>query len=121
MTYAFVQEALPLLDAGGHRCPGLLRRQRRALRPAARERQQRASSPRQRAREAIGITGFTLPTLYRWVRSRAGPARQTLHPYRTGHYLGSGQGAVVLQEAGLDGAAQAAAVVAYARRRSSRS
>ena len=47
--------------------------------------------------------------------------RASLHPYRTGHYLGSGPGAVVLQEAGLDGAAQAASVVAYARRRSSRS
>ncbi len=36
VTYAFVEEALPLLAEGGHRPAGLLRRQRRALRPAAR-------------------------------------------------------------------------------------
>ena len=47
----------------------------------------------------MGITGFTLPTLYRWVRSDAG-LEAALHPYRGGHYLGSGQGEVVLAEAG---------------------
>ena len=60
----------------------------------------------------MGITGFTLATLYRWVRSDAG-REATLHPYRSGHYLGSGQGEVVLAEAGLDGAGQFAAVRRY--------
>ena len=46
VTYAFVQEALPLLEQDGHRRAGLLRRQRRALRPAARRTEQRAGLPR---------------------------------------------------------------------------
>ena len=58
--------------------------------------------PEEHAREALGITGFTLPTLCRWVLSRDG-LEASLHPYRHGHYLGSGQGEVVLAEAGLDG------------------
>ena len=60
----------------------------------------------------MGITGFTLPTLYRWVCSDAG-RRGHAAPLPHGHYLGSGQGDVVLAEAGLDGASQYAAVRAY--------
>ena len=37
----------------------------------------------------------------------------SLHPFRNGHYLGSGPGEMVLAEAGLDGESQAAAVLAY--------
>jgi hypothetical protein len=37
----------------------------------------------------------------------------TLHPYAKGHYLGSGQGDVVLTEAGLDGVSQYRAVLRY--------
>jgi hypothetical protein len=48
----------------------------------------------------MGITGFTLATLYRWVRTDAGRAA-SLHPYRKGHFPGSGQGAAVMAEAGL--------------------
>ena len=73
------------------------------------------------ARQAIGVTGFTLPTMYRWVRSEKGLAA-SLHPFRNGHYLGSGPGEVVLREAGLDGAGQSAAIKDYvaARARASR-
>jgi len=59
--------------------------------------------------EAIGITGFTLPTMYRWIRSERGRAA-TLHPYRRGHYPGSGAGAAVLREAGLDADGQYGAI-----------
>ena len=68
--------------------------------------------PEERAREAMGVTGFTLPTMYRWIRSDLGRAH-TLHPYRKGHYLGSGQGPMVLAEAGLDGESQARAIKEY--------
>jgi transketolase len=61
--------------------------------------------PEALAREAMGITGFTLPTLYRWIRSDRG-RDLTLHPYRSGHFPGSGQGSVVLAEAGLDAEGQ---------------
>ena len=60
----------------------------------------------------MGITGFTLPTMDRWVRSEAG-RRATLHPFRAGHFLGSGQADKVIAEAGLDGESQYRAVVAY--------
>jgi transketolase len=62
--------------------------------------------------EAMGITGFTLPTMYRWVRSERGRVA-TLHPYRQGHFPGSGQGDMVLAEAGLDGDAQYRAIRGY--------
>ena len=38
--------------------------------------EQRAIFPEERAREAMGITGFTLPTLYRWVTLRRRPRRE---------------------------------------------
>src|SRR5690606_34883893 len=47
--------------------------------------------PAELADEAMGITGFTLPTMYRWIRSDEGRAR-TMHPFMKGHYLGSGAG-----------------------------
>jgi transketolase len=68
--------------------------------------------PEERAAEAMGITGFTLPTLYRWVRSERGRA-MSLHPYIKGHFLGSGQGEMVLSEAGLDGESQFRAIKRY--------
>jgi len=40
--------------------------------------------------------------MFRWIRSDFARIH-TLHPYRKGHYLGSGQGEMVLAEAGLDG------------------
>ena len=65
--------------------------------------------PQDKAREAIGITGFTLPTMDRWILSREGRAA-SLHPFRGGRYLGSGQADKVLAEAGLDGESQYRAV-----------
>ena len=64
--------------------------------------------------EAMGITGYTLPTMYRWITSKEGRSR-TLHAFMKGHYLGSGQAQKVLEEAGLDGAGQWKAVKDYAR------
>src|SRR4030042_1485011 len=46
--------------------------------------------PEARAQEAMGITGFTLPTMDRWLRSERA-RRFTLHPFQKGHYLGSGR------------------------------
>ncbi len=71
--------------------------------------------PAERARQAMGITGFTLPTLYRWVCSEAG-RQASLHAFKRGGYPGSGQAERVLAQAGLDGPAQWAAVQAYAER-----
>jgi transketolase len=111
VAYAFVEEALPLLERAGidlwvyyvasaELFDALPLAERQRLFPEA------------HARAAMGITGFTLPTMYRWVTSEAGRAA-TLHPFRHGHYLGSGPGPRVLAEAGLDGRSQFAAIRRY--------
>jgi transketolase len=66
--------------------------------------------------EAMGITDFTLATMMRWVRSDYG-RKHTLHPFRHKHFLGSGPGAMVMAEAGLNGANQFEAIRAYVRNR----
>ena len=63
--------------------------------------------------EAMGITDFTIPTLYRWVRSNEG-IRRSLHSFRGGHYLGSGSASKVLEEAGLHAEGQFSSILAYA-------
>jgi transketolase len=108
VTLDFVREALPRLDKDGVDVD--------AYHVASPElfdmlsAQERARIfPESLAQQAMGITGFTLPTMYRWIRSDRG-REATLHPYRSGHFPGSGQGAAVLREAGLDGGSQYEAV-----------
>jgi transketolase len=115
VAYAFVEQALPILLAEGLD-PRVYYVASAELFDALPEDEQAALFPDGHAREAMGITGFTLPTMWRWVTSAEGRAA-TLHPYAAGHYLGSGQGEVVLAEAGLDGAGQAAAIMRYAEAR----
>ena len=64
------------------------------------------------ARDAMGITGFTLPTMYRWITSDLGRAH-SMHPFKNGHYLGSGAGDAVIHEAGLDGEGQYTGIRKY--------
>ncbi|MEX2466577.1 MAG: hypothetical protein WD995_06680 [Gemmatimonadota bacterium] len=104
VTMAFVQDALPRLLEDGIdleviyvASPELFDK----LSPARKA----EIFPTSRADVAMGITGFTLPTLYRWIRSDAGRAH-TMHPFMKGHYLGSGAGERVIHEAGMDGEGQ---------------
>jgi transketolase len=76
--------------------------------------EQEAIFPQRLAMEAVGITDFTLPTMYRWVRSNEG-IRRTLHSFRGGHYLGSGAAAKVLEEAGIHADGQVAMIRSYAK------
>jgi transketolase len=115
VTYAFVQEALPRLDRDGLD-PWVYYVASAELFDLLPLERQRAILPEERAQEAMGITGFTLPTMFRWVRSDLG-REMTLHPFQHGHFLGSGQGEVVLAEAGLDGASQYRAITRYAEAR----
>jgi transketolase len=108
VTYAFVTGALPLLDARGIDCRVYAVASAELFDALPAERRAEIF-PEEHARAAIGITGFTRATLDRWLLSGAG-REASLHPYRRGHYLGSGRGEVVLAEAGLDGESQAAAV-----------
>ncbi len=109
--YAFLEEALPLIDKDGLDLwiYYVSSAELFDLLPTGKQRQ---IFPEERAMEAMGITGFTLPTLFRWVRSDLGRS-MTLHPFRKGHFLGSGQGEVVLAEAGLDGKSQYRAIKKY--------
>ncbi len=111
VTYAFVNEALPLIDRAGMDLDiyYVASAELFDLLPAA---ERAAIFPEEHARVAIGITDFTLPTMDRWVRSERGRSH-TLYPFRDGHFLGSGQGAAVIAEAGLDGSSQFAAIRNY--------
>jgi transketolase len=111
VAYAFVQDALPRLEREGLDpwVYYVASAELFDLLPAA---DQRRIFPEERAREAMGITGFTLPTMFRWIRSDLGRSL-TLHPFQHGHFLGSGAGDVVLAEAGLDGASQYRAIRRY--------
>ena len=113
VSFAFVEEALPRLEKGGLDpwVYSVVSAELFDLLPAE---QQRDIFPEERAEEAMGITGFTLPTMFRWIRSDLGRA-YTLHPYRRGHYLGSGQGPMVLAEAGLDGESQFRAIRSWVK------
>jgi transketolase len=113
VAYAFVEQALPLLAKQGID-PWVYYVASAELFDLLPEEEKKKVFPEERSEEAMGITGFTLPTMFRWIRSERGRAH-TLHPYRRGHYLGSGQGPIVLAEAGLDGESQARAIVEYAR------
>jgi len=69
--------------------------------------------PEELAQEAMGITEFTFPTLYRWVVSKEGRKR-SLHAFSRGRFSGSGQAEKVLEEAGLDAENQLKAILGYA-------
>lgn len=111
VTYAFVQEALPLLEKDGLD-PWVYYVASAELFDLLPQATQRRIFPEERALEAMGITGFTLPTMFRWICSDLGRS-MTLHPFQHGHFLGSGQGDMVLAEAGLDGKSQYRAIRRY--------
>lgn len=78
--------------------------------------ERQAIFPRELRHYAMGITDFTLPTIARWIRSEGG-RRRSLHPFRHGSYLGSGDWQAVLKEAGLDPDSQLEAVREWAKLR----
>jgi transketolase len=113
VTYAFIEDALPRLEADGIDL-NVYYVASAELFDALPEEEQQRIFPEEHAREAVGITGFTLPTMERWIRSEQGRA-MTLHPFRKGHFLGSGPADRVLAEAGLDGESQFRAIRNWVR------
>jgi transketolase len=111
VTYAFIERAMPLLEKDGFD-PWVFYVSSAELFDLLPADEQERVYPEERAMEAVGITGFTLPTMFRWIRSDRGRA-MTLHPFRHGNFLGSGQGPMVLAEAGLDGESQYRALREY--------
>jgi transketolase len=113
-AYAFITEALPLLDRDGIAIDVFYVASAELFDTlGASERE--AIFPEEMARRAMGITGFTLPTMYRWIRSDFG-REMTMHPFMNGHYPGSGPGRAVLAEAGLDGLSQYKRIREYVQR-----
>jgi transketolase len=113
VTYAFVTETLPLLDRAGI-AVDVFYVASAELFDSLPEEERDAIFPEARQQEAMGITGFTLPTMYRWIRSDRGRA-MTMHPFMHGHYTGSGPARAVIAEAGLDGASQFRRIAEYVR------
>jgi transketolase len=111
VAYAFVEQALPLLKQKGIDL-NVYYVASAELFDLLPEAEQKKIFPAERSEMALGITGFTLPTMYRWIRSERG-RRMTLHPFKKGHYLGSGQAHMVMAEAELDGESQVRAIVEY--------
>ena len=112
--YAFVEEALPLLEKNKVDLFVYYVASAELFDLLPKSQQERLF-PEEHARRAMGITGFTLPTMYRWIRSDRG-RQMTLHPFQKGHFLGSGQAYMVVAEAGLDGKSQFKAIMKYLKR-----
>ena len=51
------------------------------------------------------FSGFTVATTYRWIMSQRG-RDFTMYPWKNGSFLGSGQGDVCLEQAGMHPEAQ---------------
>lgn len=114
-TYAFVTRALPLLEREGLDLNAYVVTSCELFEMLPLLERERVF-PEAHQLEAMAITDFTMATMTRWVRSDRGRAH-SLHPFRLGHFLGSGAGSVVMAEAGLDGDSQFEAIRAYVRGR----
>jgi len=61
--------------------------------------------PYSAASSAMMFSGFTAATTYRWIMSERG-RELSLYPWKSGNFLGSGQGDVCLEQAGMHAEAQ---------------
>ncbi len=111
VTYAFVNETLTMLDEEGVDL-NVYYVSSAELFDLLPHSEQGKIFPEEHALDAMGITGFTLPTMFRWVTSELGRS-MSLSPFKGGHYLGSGQADMVLAEAGLDGKSQFRAIMKF--------
>ena len=112
ITNAFVNEVLPRIDEAGFNM-NVFYVTSAELFSMLSEKEQAEIYPDKFAYEAMGITGLTLPTLYRWVVSREG-RKHSLHAFKHGHYLGSGKAHKVFEEAELHPEGQWKAIKEYA-------
>ena len=100
VTIEFVTKVLPRLDAERYNI-NVYHVSSAELYDAHPKEEREALLPYSVRRTALGITGFTLPTMYKWITDFEGRYR-ILHPFRKGYYLGSGSAESVLHQAGLD-------------------
>ncbi len=112
ITNTFVMDVLPRIDEAGLNI-NVYYVSSTELFSALPIEEQEKIYPRELAGEAMGLTGLTLPTMYRWITSPEG-RRRTVHAFVHGHYLGSGMAHKVFEEAGLHGEGQWKSIKDYA-------
>lgn len=100
VTLEFVTKVLPRLDEEGYNI-NVFHVSSAELYDAHSKEEREALLPYSVRRNALGITGFTLPTMYKWITGFES-RYNILHPFRKGFYLGSGTAESVLHQAGLD-------------------
>lgn len=100
VTIEFITKVLPRLDEEGFNI-NVYYVSSAELYDAHPKEEREALLPYSVRRNALGITGFTLPTMYKWITGFESRFK-ILHPFRKGHYLGSGTAESVLHQAGLD-------------------
>jgi transketolase len=113
--FAFAEETMPLLEKEGIDL-NVYYVASAEIFDTLTEAEKASIFPEKLAMEAMGITGFTLPTMYRWICSERGRAH-SLYPFRGGHFLGSGKAHMVMKEAGLNGEAQFKAIARFVKER----
>jgi transketolase len=109
----FVRDVLPKLDERGIKL-NVFYVTSAELFERLSDAEKREAFPPELAFRSMGITDFTLPTMWRWVRSDEGIAA-SLYPHRLHGYLGSGAWDKVLEQAGLSGAGQLPAIEAWVK------
>lgn len=115
VTLEFINKVLPRLDKEGFNV-NVFYVSSAELFEMLPQKEQDEIYPSSIAETAMGITGFTLPTMRRWITSYEG-RRTILHPFRNGVFLGSGTAESVLHQAGLDGEGIYKDVVAYLKKK----
>ncbi|MBV6479839.1 MAG: Transketolase 2 [Ignavibacteria bacterium] len=111
VTLEFITKVLPKLDKAGFNM-NIYHISSAELYDAHSKEEREKLLPYQIRNTALGITGFTLPTMYKWITSFDG-RYNILHPFRNGYYLGSGTAESVLLQAGLDADSMYDEVVKY--------
>jgi transketolase len=100
VTIEFITKVLPRLDKEGYNI-NVFYVSSSELFELLSDKEKDAIYPSSIAETAFGITGFTLPTMYKWVTGYE-ERRTILYPFSGGTYLGSGTAESVLKQAGLD-------------------
>ncbi len=113
VTNTFVNDVLPRIDEAGFNM-NVFYVASAELFSMLPEKEQAEIYPDELAYEAMGITGLTLPTLYRWVASSE-CRKRSIHAFKHGHYLGSGKAHKVFEEADLHPEGQWKAIEEYAK------
>lgn len=76
------------------------------------ETEQEQILPLNEQKRAMGLTDFTMPTLYPWLKSEIGQ-KCSLSPFKDGKYLSSGKAPKIYEQAGLDAKSQLVAIKNY--------